>query len=45
MSIFNFLNKKNEDANMVVPMMPAINLPEQEFESNDVENTASGSES
>ncbi len=44
MSIFNFLNKKNEDANMVVPMMPAINLPEQEFESNDVENTASGSE-
>lgn len=44
MSIFNFLNKKNEDANMVVPMMPAINLPEQEFESNDVENTASGCE-
>ena len=45
MSIFNFLNKKNEDANMVVPMMPVINLPEQEFESNDVENIASGSES
>lgn len=44
MSIFNFLNKKNEDANMVVPMMPAINLPEQELESNDAENTASGSE-
>lgn len=45
MSIFNFLNKKKEDANIVVPMMPAINLPEQEFESNDVENTTSGSES
>ena len=45
MSIFNFLNKKNEDAKMVVPMMPAINMLEQEFESNDVENTTSGSES
>lgn len=45
MSIFNFLNKKNEDAKMVVPMMPAINVPEQVFESNDVENTTSGSES
>ena len=45
MSIFNFLNKKNEDANMVVPMMPAINMPEQVLESNDVESTTSGSES
>lgn len=45
MSIFNFLNKKNEDAKMVVPMMPVIDMPEQEFESNDVENTTSGNES
>lgn len=45
MSIFNFLNKKNEDAKMVVPMMPAINMPEQVFESNNVEDTTSGSES
>ena len=45
MSIFNFLNKKNEDAKMVVPMMPAINMPEQVFESNNVEDTTSGNES
>ena len=45
MSIFNFLNKKNEDAKMVVPMMPAINMPERVFESNDVENRTSSSES
>lgn len=45
MSVFNFLNKKNEDAKMVVPMMPAINMPEQVFESNNVEDTTSGSES
>lgn len=45
MSIFNFLNKKNEDAKMVVPMMPVIDMPEQVFESNDVENTTSGSDS
>lgn len=45
MSILNFLNKKNEDAKMVVPMMPVIDTPEQVFESNDVENTTSGSES
>ena len=45
MSIFNFLNKKKEGANIVVPMMPAINMPEQVFESNNVEDTTSGSES
>lgn len=30
---------------MVVPMMPAINMPERVFESNDVENRTSSSES